>query len=237
MGAMNLVDKVDRLRHNLLPAQFAPLGSYGNQDLVDDRSSAFVLLCHAEFEVFLEEFSRQRMLDAVEAWRTSQLCTPVAMALLAFYYSPDRAKNDYKRKDHVQDSDGDAGKTSSASVPSLDVRYILEKVADDHRHVINNNLGIKEDNLRKLLEPVAVSLASLDPHLIIDIDSFGHRRGEIAHSSYSSRKGVDPKQVYEEAHHIAVRLSTLANKDYRPHESLLGTISWMSAGFRALESM
>lgn len=209
-GALGLVERIEQLRQSLLPADFEPTGLYANQDEVDDRTSAFILLCHAEFEEFIEDLARAKTQEALTAWNSGN-ATTAGMALLAFYYSPDNATRDYSaQKDKNSKRKGAPAKEGSV-IPSLSLQFILNKVARSHTHAIDNNNGIKEQNLRELLEPVGIELSNIDYQTIRDLDSFGLKRGSVAHQSMATRQNSDPKIVYRDALDLAKNLNRLTS--------------------------
>lgn len=195
---LDIIPKVEALRLALLPPTFSPTGQYSNQDEVDIKTDAYIVLCHAEFEHHLEEIARLMMEDAVVSWER-EIATPAAMALLALNHSPERALKDYSKKD----------KTKKSLYSSLSLQFLLNKVASDHDRVIKNNNGIRAEDLKKLFDPLGIPLTEIDPVLVFSLDDFGKKRGTVAHGSFAARQGKDPAVVYGETSTIATRLHEL----------------------------
>jgi hypothetical protein len=81
--------------------------------------------------------------------------------------------------------------------------YIANKIdlaVNAFINVITNNHGIKERNLLRLLLPIGVEVDNLDPIWLADMNSYGERRGLIAHNSrakYRARQPIDPKDEFK----------------------------------------
>ena len=167
----------------------------------------------------MEEISRLRMENAVTAWENG-IATPAAMALLAFNYSPERASKDYAKQE----------KNNKDPYASLPLDFLLKKVAADHRHTIENNNGVRAEDLKNLFEPVSIPISEIDASLITSLENFGSRRGKVAHVSYAARQREDPESVYKETLEIAKQLHELTLKFERLHASKqLATIAFLSS--------
>ena len=66
------------------------------------------------------------------------------------------------------------------------------------------NHGIREKNLLRLLLPIGADFSAFDPILISELDSFGERRGTVAHSSaiFHVTSKPDPKDELEKVNNI-----------------------------------
>ena len=58
---------------------------------------------------------------------------------------------------------------------------------------VTGNHGVRERHLLKLLLPVGVKRAEIDPAWMATIDTFGSNRGQMAHSSVGVQQPPDPK--------------------------------------------
>ena len=74
-------------------------------------------------------------------------------------------------------------------MPSADV---VEKASQSHLSAINENNGIKRANLEKLLYPLGVLDRHMDTTWLAQMDSFGGKRGSVAHSSSRAVVAPDP---------------------------------------------
>lgn len=198
---VDLVKRVEELRIAFLPAEFSDTGLYENQEEIDDWTSAFIVLCHAEFEEFIEEIARDQAQSALDVWET-RTPTVASMALLAHHYNPDPvARNAEAQKRAKKQKDNGAESTSSQTLS-----YLLNKVVKSHISVIDNNQGIRRKNIRAMFEPLGVDVSEIDFQILNDLEKFGLRRGNVAHHSISSRDALDPKKIYEDAISIAETL-------------------------------
>jgi len=177
-----LTSQLANLREHLLPSKFDPTGVYSSRKL--KRAIAYRVLAHAELEAYFEGRVKEIALAALRKWKTSGTPSSVLMALLAF-----------------------SGKEMECPPPSLAppqpsqvaaweekkrLGKRVESAASAFFHVINNNHGIKELNLLKLLLPIGFSVDKLDPVWLADMDSFGAARGQYAHLS-SATMVINPE--------------------------------------------
>lgn len=137
----------------LLP-KINPMGIY--TDAEQDSIRAFVLLCHAEIECFIEDWA-QILLDAL------------LLELL------------------------------NLKAGSLFARSHAAKVTSSLHHTISINHGIKMDNILKMFEPLGLVEAdfdAIDSKFLTQMNAFGSRRGESAHSS-AIRAKQQPSPIKE----------------------------------------
>lgn len=59
----------------------------------------------------------------------------------------------------------------------------LYKIVADYRNDVKNNHGIKEDNIKKLFQPLGYRIDNFDALFLSTLESYGEKRGEIAHMS------------------------------------------------------
>ena len=151
--------RIDQIGVNLLPVT-NPAGTYTDKD--QDLIRSYCLLCHAEFESYIENITLEVVKKAFDKWQLNkQLISPIIFHL-AFNYTS-------KIKD----------------IPySLIVKAFL-----DYEKTIKNNHGIKENNLNNFFKPIGYEMDSV---LKISLNSFGGTRGEIAHTSFSTQQPLDP---------------------------------------------
>jgi len=88
------------------------------------------------------------------------------------------------------------------SLPKLtnenDIEKRLAAAVAQYKKVVENNHGIKEENLRKLLVPLSIRLTELDQAWISNMSSFGTYRGQIVHkSSIATTQLPDPKTIFD----------------------------------------
>ena len=201
----NLVDRVEQLRWSFLPEDFGETAVYENQREIDDMTSAFLLLCHAEFEEFLEAVARKMTQVALDAWK-KRMPTAEAMALLAFYVDPDPVKRNAETQKNASKNRGKDGDTAN----STSLYTLMNKVSAAHQTEIGHNHGIARKNLRSLFEPLGVEIESFDREFLELVEAFSRSRGNVAHKSISARETGNPKKFYEEATEIALHLETMS---------------------------
>ncbi len=99
---------------------------------------------------------------------------------------------------------------------SLDKLKITKKIDIAIRcfkSVIAQNHGIKETNLLKLLLPIGIDSDDLDKVWLLNMDTFGEERGEIAHSSAIKRK--QPPNPADELERVKQIIQELERVDQR----------------------
>ncbi len=93
---------------------------------------------------------------------------------------------------------------------SLDKLKITKKIDIAIRcfkSVIDQNHGIKETNLLKLLLPIGIDSDDLDKVWLANMNTFGKERGEIAHSSgIKTKKTPNPADELERVKQIIQEL-------------------------------
>jgi hypothetical protein len=198
----SLVSEHERLCRDLLPVEFVTSGIY--PDNVITATIAYRLLSHAEIETYLEERASETALAAVKAWEDKRRASKTLLGLLAF--SGQNIKSEPNTLDLSQpDKSGDWK-------DKIQLSKRLKNAINVFMHAIRNNNGIREDNIYCLLLPIGVELSDLDPILITDLDSFGVRRGEAAHTSsrkYRASQQVNPKDELDKVKSIILRLNTV----------------------------
>jgi hypothetical protein len=62
---------------------------------------------------------------------------------------------------------------------------------------IDNNHGIREDNLFQIFYPIGLKMSDMDNTWLATMDSFGISRGEVAHTSIKTQQPIDPATVFK----------------------------------------
>lgn len=168
------------LRSELLPRRFDPTGNY--TDRVHTRAAGYRLLVHAEIEFCLERIVIGAAHRAVEQWNLGRIgCTTLSLLTYA--------------------SAGTA--VTSMSTPKLrtlpDLVQILESARDAFvRYAKRSNMGVRRDDVLRLLVPVGIRESEIDAAWLQKIDEFGQSRGSIAHSPNGRvHQPVDPKSEFD----------------------------------------
>ncbi|MEU4348715.1 HEPN domain-containing protein [Streptomyces sp. NPDC023838] len=180
--------RVSELRRNLLPANFNSTGLYS--DRVHERTRAFRVLAHAEFEAYIEDRVIEVVHRAHLEWNRDGTIRPCLLALMSHRDS---------RLD-IPDSLTELRDRNGAKYPTLKSRVEAAK-RQYSTYVRTNNNGIKERNLLLLLLPLGVTKEEIDTEWLNDTEVWATARGEVAHTSAKMQIQVDPR----------VELSTVKN--------------------------
>jgi len=180
--------RLKALEDALLPDAQDPAGNYPPEQV--ERTRAYLVLAHSEFESFLERSCRRTALTArakVSAGKPSQ----VAIAVASYYDSGAVPP---------PSSWTDATNTQRSQIA------LLERVVrcfDAYEETVTGNNGIKQSSLVKLLAPLGVDLGALAEARLLECDGFGEVRGNLAHGKaqqiidpFSEKATVDRLEVF-----------------------------------------
>ena len=191
--------RIRKLRDHLLPRKFDPTGTYSERQI--DRTAAFKLLAHAEIEWYLEEIVVETANWAFDNWRRNNwrrrgLITEPLLAMLTYV-------------------DGHLGLPPRIRPSGSD--RDLHKRVEIARNRLNsyakgNNNGIREENVLRLLLSVGISEVDIDQTWLATTNSFGQRRGEIAHSSRQIYSPPNPEDELNTVNLIIDGLSDIDDK-------------------------
>ncbi len=175
-----LEKRLAALRKSFLPDPFSPTGTYEpNQS---DHTRGYILLSHAEIETYLEDFCGDIVVDKLSKYTQHGRAGLVLVSLLSHFY-------------HAHSAPDRQGPTIAGGEPSIG---IVNKAGLWFQGRLRDNHGIKKDNISKLVGPVGILLGSLDDTWLADMETFGARRGAIAHtSSLGIQQPLDPQTQYD----------------------------------------
>ena len=183
------------LRRHLLPGRFDPTGSY--QDRVYTRTIAYRVLAHAEFESYLEDRVQDLCLAAVSAWGQKGKTSKVIACMLAFsgqnMEEPPTTRVPQQPSQQAQWDD------------KIKVSAKISRSVNALHYAIENNHGIKEENLLRLLLPVGIEADEIDVAWLATLNSFGEERGSVAHLSatnYRTQQLPDPKSEFDRVQYL-----------------------------------
>lgn len=186
------------LRRELLPEKFSNTGAYSQRQ--STRALAFRVLAHAEVEAYLEDRVRELALAAIAAWKSSTKATPVLAALVAFVG---------RDLGSVPDVAVPAQPTQMASWPDkIELSQRLQNCVNTFIKSLDENHGVKEKNLLRMLLPVGVPAGKLHATLLADMNSFGAKRGEAAHGA-RVQQIVDPEQELKTVNALFAHLALI----------------------------
>jgi len=182
-----LKNEIVRLRKDLLPKRFSGSGRYSDAEVT--KTFAYRVLVHAEIEAYLEDRAWDIALAAVKAWKEKNEVSKTILALVSFC-------------GRVMEKPPDSKYPQQPSqLAQWDEKIKLSKKIDlavnDFHRVVEQNHGIKEENIMSLLLPIGVDCDDLDGVLVGDLNSYGESRGVVAHKSgqvYRMRQQIDPRE-------------------------------------------
>lgn len=157
-----LSQRITTIETLYLPAVNAS-GNYSKKEQDDLR--AFLLLIHAELESYFEEISESKVKAVFRNWKLHRTKSNVLLALVSFC-------------------------ENAITEQELEVR--INKALASYIHKLRKNNGIKEKNLLEILLPVGIELSAIDSTWLSTMTSFGTNRGEVAHSTATVQRPLDP---------------------------------------------
>lgn len=132
-----------------------PEGEMISDDVID-AARAFRVLSHSEIEGYLEDRVLEVAEIALTTWDKERKPTVPLVALVGFF-PMEKKKFDVSHRIHFA-------------------------VAEYKKSVRNNNNGIRQEDIYKLLYPVGFLDQDIDELWLAEIDNFGQKRGDTAHS-------------------------------------------------------
>ncbi|MGW1511348.1 HEPN domain-containing protein [Streptomyces sp. NPDC002394] len=175
-----LEKRITELRQSFLPAQFDPTGLY--DDLAYEHTRAFRVLAHAEFESFIEDRVIGLIDEAMSRWQAQGEVSVILLAAVAYretaYSIPESLSEAAAKK---------------KKFPTLKERVEGAR-SDVHRYVRNQNHGIKEKNLLRMLLPIGIDQDALNTAWLSDVDTWATARGDAAHKGAKVQVQPDPQK-------------------------------------------
>ena len=153
-----LISRVKIIKKNIIYPSMLNKIIYSKRD--EDLCRSFYVLCHAELESYFESIAKGIRDKSKQLWNSRKISNFNLTSLLI---------NTEKYKDTKASTD-------------TKITYILHQYED----TIKNNNGIKSENLKKLFQPFGYDFGdsgNFDPAWLSTLDSFGSKRGNIAHNS------------------------------------------------------
>jgi len=191
--------ELTRLRRELLPKKFNLSGDYPSE--IFTKTLAYRVLAHAEIESYLEDRALQTALTAIKAWKRRKEVSKTLAGLLAFCgrnmeEPPPSLRPEQQSQSNTWDD-------------KIRLSNKVDLAMNDFYLAVQNNHGIKERNILRLLLPIGIEVDELDPVLLADLDSFAELRGKAAHlsaSKYRTRQQVNPKDELRKVKSLLTRL-------------------------------
>lgn len=157
----SLLDRVYEIESNLLDFIDPSKTSYTDKE--EDLTRSYCLLCHAEIESYLEDYTLEIAKKAFDEWERDKTIISPIIFHLTYHYSHELTK-----------------KEPPYSIVCLAYQKLIG--------LIKKNNGLKEANLKSFLQPIGFEM---DNVLLTDLTDFGKNRGEIAHTSFRTQQQLD----------------------------------------------
>lgn len=178
---MQMQTGVTTLRRFMLPSKFSSTGTYPER--VHQRTAAFRLLVHAEFESYLEDVVTAHLQARLRDWQINRKPSSTIASIIAY--------------------DETAGKkpTSLLAPPQKPAAQFDDRLRDAANRFNSRvrvlNHGIREKNVLALLLPVGFDSLRIDTVWLADLDAWADERGVLAHQSPGKLKTrLDPAREY-----------------------------------------
>lgn len=140
------------------------------KDIKDEKTDlllrSFSFLCHAALEEYLEGLSSFIMSKSFFMFREDGYLRDPMISLCSFYSIPINKIDELKR--------------NSGNYTSL-MHAVWEEGEKKHKQAVIDNNGIKTKDQDNLLIPIGCRLFDVDRVLSQNLNSFGEKRGELAH--------------------------------------------------------
>jgi len=68
----------------------------------------------------------------------------------------------------------------------------VNKAVQSYLSAIDDNHGVREDDLFRILFPIGIEANDLDMVWLSTMNSFGRSRGKVAHKSVQTQQPIDP---------------------------------------------
>lgn len=189
---IDLTRRLSDLRQNLLhflPSPPQSKTSYSPQEL--DLTRSYVLLAHAEIEAFCEDLATAKAQSAKRTFDTHGEVAPSLRRMVSYYICKER-------------------KSWSEVVAPLP--RTVASASQSHLAMIENNNGVKRQNIERLFYPVGIVGPHLDDTWLAQMDSFGSNRGGWAHNSIRVLNLPDPASEVKAVERVLEGLLELDRK-------------------------
>ena len=171
------------IKKNLMPKSNF-LGNYTAMQI--DKFYGFRLLAHAELEAYFEQRAIE-ILDSAKNMFLNGKNNIVIISLLTYIDT-----NDFEINTCVN-SPNRASKLKDLNT------IVNTTISKYHKEILSKNNGIKEKNILKILLPIGVLATQLDSSWLSTLDSYGAKRGDVAHNSIKhNRVGTIINPIDEE---------------------------------------
>jgi len=191
---MFMQKRVTWLRNAMLPSRFSPTGLYS--DRIHQRTAAFRLLVHAEFESYLEDAVLSHVHARCALWRANRTPSITLAALVAY--------------DEIEGRPPTSILNPPQKPSKLFEERLQEALTRFNSRVRNVNHGVREMNVLRMVLPAGMDASTLDTTWLATLDAWAQERGDLAHQS-SGKVGLklDPGREYATAKSLVGGFKTL----------------------------
>ncbi len=191
-----LTKELNRLKKQFLPRKFSEINDYSERQLA--LTFAYRVFAHAEIESYLEDRVWDTVLTAKKNWDNQGKAGRVLLCVIAF---------SGQEMENTPDTITPLKGNKNVSLDKLKITKKIDIAIRCFKSVIDQNHGIKETNLLKLLLPIGIDSDDLDQVWLLNMNTFGKERGEIAHSSgIKTKKTPNPADELERVKQIIQEL-------------------------------
>lgn len=135
-------------------------------DLQHLKLQAYILLCHAALEQYVEDLGTAAALTARTQFSKSGVITKTLVALIS-----SKLVGDLSEKN----------KQKLTSELSSNIEEFSKEALNRYLAVVRGNNGIVDKDQKKVLIPIGVDPESVDLVLMNNLHAFGSKRGDVAH--------------------------------------------------------
>lgn len=182
------------LRKQLLPSHFSRTGNYTIEQYT--LAMAFRTAFHAELETFFEDLALWALSELDRKVRAGENCRAAAAILCLF-------------KSEIMGG-------MPAQIAEIGPRPFLRKAQlaciHELKRKIEANRGIKTHNVLMMYLPLGLEETQLDEQFLIDLNTLGARRGDVAHKGLRAVTALpDPRDDKNLAERIVASLEAFVN--------------------------
>ncbi|TIX50386.1 hypothetical protein E5222_08915 [Alteraurantiacibacter aquimixticola] len=138
-----------------------------NTTIQELKIKSYILMAHAIIEEYLENISLHVAKEAIRELNSNSTVTTALLGLISSGIIGRIEEDGISRKIKRE--------------PFEDLKLFAETAFGRFKTVVSSNNGIKKEDQLKLLIPIGIDPETEDPATMAALDSFGGKRGAIAH--------------------------------------------------------
>lgn len=147
-----------------------------------DNFAAFRLLTHAELEGYFETKAQLALDELDQLFKLGKPATAKFAALIFLYL--------WKQRQVPAWSDRAGTDSESRKAEERDFKNLAQMAYGYGRQFIKDNNGIKENSIYVLSGLMGYFSDELDEVLVVELNQYGKKRGDVAHESWTKNKRV-----------------------------------------------